>query len=672
MIANEFNEKNEASEMLQTQKIFNQYNISSKEDLADKIMNDLLKEYHRYNAFSLSEDEEIGLHSNAAGGMMILQLINGLNFDNEEKMKEINQIINETLEKIFKHIEMYGFDFSPIIDKEKTKEIFSKEKYDFHEYYSIEAVTWILSFFTQLRRGIIDKKITVNSVYNEKVIVWIKKLLEYIESASIQVDIYNPDDKKYIKENAAWGYLNKSEEASLYYTSIVIETLSEFDDYIIVSDPDLQEKYKPDEELLEYLGTDRIEKNNKIYLVSKNENESNIICEIFQKKSDFEGAYEGLIQKTSKWVWYSYNEQIYNGDIEVKQNYFNDKVYAMIFILEIMALSYTEEYIDKNQVEEVIEAGMFFIDKRIKEISKNKANKLQLFSYQAEFDEIIDDEELSLKLNRIINKSLLIGPNLRPLRIKLGGLYAFFFTKYPDKKMGLELEKIFVEKSENRFIWDSMEYNLLYSQKVVEALSEFFNYYDAFEKDYIQIYEETQKEKEKLVNRLREEVREEVEENIKKELTIKHKQEIAGIQEKLVSQEQMLLNGKFSIYKDLKDFVNECIEEKMAQKKEANKEENIIEFNKVLEKIDNVYRKETEDIELTTNEKDLGDLLYRLNYSLLYNDISKLSYDQIVAMESEYEKKIPRIYHQLFVYLEKEGASEFTNIIENLKDERIL
>ena len=676
--------------MKRTQRILNQSNVSSKVELATKIGKDLIKEYKKSKGFATGNDKDIGLNTASAGGLSLLLLVNNLDYDIKSD-KVILEVINETLDYILDYIETIGFDFTPYVQGLKTKKIFNTLTDGKHDYYSIEAITWVLSFFIQIRRSVVDKKIILDSEKNITIMSWIKKILYYVYDASIDVKWAENIENKKTPARGGWGFLNKSKTPSLYYTTMVIESLSEFDDNIIVSDVSLQD-VEHDKELLDFLGCERISNKDKVYLktISTGNETSfdftNILIKLFSKEKDTSDSRDGLIQNTSRWIWFNYSHQIINNTFEGDKYYRNDKIYAMIFIVEIMALSYTEQFIDKSIVEKTIESGLFYIDQRIDVLKNDELRFTQLSTYKAEFDGLSDYEEkddsetkkdepklinpTNRTINRLLNKAILLGPNLKPLRIKLGGLYAFFFTKYPDRSMSYELESLLSDLHPDKYLWDTYEYNLLYTEKSIEALVDFFNYYDNFEKDYVEIAEFSEELKEQIRNEIEPSLRKDIEKSIREEAEIENRKVVVELENQIINMEKDLIEGRFIIYKQLKDFINECFDEKY-EKIQARKEHDYSkELISLLDKVDRYNR--TNDPEANDSVISLSKILQSLSLSEKYQ-LCKYQGDELNEIISHFENDYNMVVGALFQYeLDNKDSSKFKDVIKRLIDEKIL
>ena len=676
--------------MKRTQRVLNQSNVSSKEELATMIGKDLIKEYKKSKGFAAGNDKDIGLNTTSAGGLGLLLLVNNLDYDIESD-KDMLEVINKTLDYILDYIETIGFDFTPYVQGLKTKEIFNTLTDGKHDYYSIEALTWVLSFFIQIRRAVIDKKIVLDPEKNTSVIKWIERILCYIYAASIDVEWAENIEHKKTPGRGGWGFLNKSKTPSLYYTAMVIESLSEFDDNIIVSDVNLQ-NMEHDKELLEFLGCERVVYKDKVYLKaisSSNENsydDTNTLINLFSKEKDSNDSIDGLVQNTSRWIWFNYSHQIINNTFKVDEHYRNDKIYAMIFIVEIMALSYTEQFIDKSIVAKTIESGLFYIDQRMDVLKEDELRFTQLSTYKAEFDGLSDYEEnddseekkdkqkqinpTNRTINRLLNKTILLGPNLKPLRIKLGGLYAFFFAKYPDRSMSYELEALLVDLHPDKYLWDSYEYNLLHTEKSIEALVDFFNYYDNFERDYVEIAEFSEELKQQIRNEIEPSLRKDIEKSIREEDAIEHRKVIVELENQINTMEKDLIEGRFIIYKQLKDFINECFDEKYENIQTKKEHDYSKELISLLYKVDTYNR--TDDPEANESVKSLSEIFQSISLSNKYQlcNFEGAALEEII---SHFEHDYKEVVGALFKYeLDNKDSSKFKDVVKRLIDAKIL
>lgn len=556
-----------------TMRILNEHGIQNQVDIYRRIITDLLPRSSNGEFKLRDDDEEAGINTNVMGGLSLLLLIGNLYEKNREEISdEIRDVILTNIEHVFSYVDENGYDFSPYVKSKSLARVFRNK-----DYYSIETLTWVLSYLVQLRK--LDRLgvLKLSDEVSKDIMTRIGDTLCLVRDSALLVPIKSGDSK--IMLPGGWNFVNDCSFASIYYTAVVIEVLSEIDDVVLVRDFDILQENDPDYELIDFLGasletvdvvseaTKIVEK--RIIVKSKvgygaEKKYYRLLEDLYSVKDDNLGISDGLIQTTSRWIWFTYKDILLRDDFRLDRQYSNDEVFYIMYLLEIIILSYTENFIPRSEVEELVETAMFFLDKRITEINHSKINTFGKQYYRPESEGLNDENDNDRKLiNRTLGDYVLYGPSLTPLRIKLGSMYALYFTKYPDKKMSKELDVLLKNKLEDSWVWDIGGYNLMATEKSVEALNDFFTYYNLYEEKYFEVAQRN--------DELRQEVAGEVYDSVKKKIVKQTEDRISQEYNKQIEQilyekeniVEELKNTKYKFHHQLESYIEDVVDTRL-------------------------------------------------------------------------------------------------------------
>ena len=85
-----------------------------------------------------------------------------------------------------------------------------------------------------------------------------------------------------------------------------------------------------------------------------------------------------------------------------------------------------------------------------------------------------------------LNYRRMSDTTLLPILIKANNLIAFYITKYPVKKMDTLFKDIFDNDNicDEEFLWDDKGYDVKITERYIEAINQFYEYYESYEQDY--------------------------------------------------------------------------------------------------------------------------------------------------------------------------------------------
>lgn len=457
-------------------------------DIGYKILKDLIpkrdgvyvKNDVQYKGFYLNDkDRTVGLLSQLYGANGLLTLVNRygvLSATEAEKSgkDELVSGIKSALLDVLDYVETNNYDMNPHIDFELNNELFYGDNRD-NKYTG--AMTWALSLFVSarhaIREGVIvfDEKANIN----RRLFVQIKKIMEYFVK-----NLINDDEG-----GLGWGYARGCVEPSLFFTYSVIEAYSDFEDNAITDT-------ERDDELLDFLNegikneADRLEirYRNACFAIGDKTWE---VYKDYIKDHFFTDRFDGKISCV--------------GTTEIKNSARSSALFNSLYIIFIMFYSYvnsrSELYsFDKakdrfvcvgTRSEEEKQTFIHTIGRAMQYI-KNFYDDLKAEGKES----IVDRHTLSFgQHNRIIadfgkllNDESIQASSLLPMLVKASNLIALWIQKFPQQSMTDMFDGMLETKMEGKWLWENRRFDLLSTERYLEAVADYFDYYDKYEKNY--------------------------------------------------------------------------------------------------------------------------------------------------------------------------------------------
>ena len=145
-----------------------------------------------------------------------------------------------------------------------------------------------------------------------------------------------------------------------------------------------------------------------------------------------------------------------------------------------------------------------------------------------QLDNIVDKHILSFEqkhedkkeLSKIFSGASIYSSTLTPMLLKASGLLTFYITQFPEREMGRFLDMAIEKRVNNgaQWLWEDSKYDLATTERYIEAILDFYDYYDKYEKTYLKTKIEVSEERQKVMD----EIRPEVEAQVEKDLKEKH------------------------------------------------------------------------------------------------------------------------------------------------------
>lgn len=479
-------------------------NFNKKETITANILRDILKKRQKVNFrgedidvfYSDEKDKLTGYLSDIYGCTAILSLV-----DVENPGGMISEEVADSLVKnvayIVKEIKDKGFTLFPYLSNEDN--VFN-EKGDtlFNRNYPyIGAMTWAISFLTSVRKARTHEVTDVDT--NEKKMIGYlnidKDLLADINNLIVRIvrhfneavifieDKDAPDGLKYL----GWSYTTNCAEPSLFFTYSVLEAYSDFEDNVfdVETNPDgsyrieqgtLFRNYKEDsQDLREAFKKEAGDKETQIYRWTK------AVERVAQNVWD---VYKGVLSKEFVSDQFLHGFDIIKTEDMVKMDHTN-ALFNNVYLVCILLYGWTN-VLNKEESEEIVatmESALQNVQ-RVNDSFTRKGLDYLISTYTVPF--INAHKDRGNTYIKRLNYRRMSDTTLLPILIKANNLIAFYITKYPVKKMDTLFKDIFDNDNicDEEFLWDDKGYDVKITERYIEAINQFYEYYESYEQDY--------------------------------------------------------------------------------------------------------------------------------------------------------------------------------------------
>ncbi len=572
--------------------------------------------------YSNERTKDAGFLSNVYGNVGIMALVNRMNvkLDSEDTKELVDNIYY-----IIDYIEENGYSLFPYIDKEDNRiegvELFNRN------YPYIGSMTWVLSFLVSVRKAHKSGVIDISKEYSEKIIDRIKDIIEKFNASFI--------DKGDVM---GWSFTKECETPSLFFTYSVLEAYSDFDDNIIALDSETEGSAKGealDKELLKAINKGRKE-NEEIHEIWK-ENCFKVADKVWVIYKDVlkDSFVDDNFMKGFKTI---------SRDDILKSNSSN-ALFNTIYLVFILFYGYVNARMaDKNDetgaADVVLTMGSALQNvQRVYNQFRKEGLDYIIDTYYIVFNSKHQDERRRNAYTRKLNPKKLVDAKLMPTLVKANNVIAFHIDKYPLKQMSQLFEELLenLPKTSDEFVWEAGEYDVKITERYIEAIADFYAYYDKYERLYSDNFNRN--------NALTQRQRKELEERTIRNYADGEKAKI----EKEFEQKEEKIRGEYTI-------------------ENAIREKTIKEFETgVISLMKNVIEGNEGKRELSGFEKEFAGLMYRLMVSYTYKELAKVSVEKRIEVEELRERRDNDI--DMFVSAWSEKLSKKSEVISGLLTE---
>jgi|GEM_PF-3916990 len=418
--------------------------------LANTIKDEILLQYKNRNGFRDDEKGTEGLITSSAGLVSLLLLKNGFENDLTFQDDDLNIII-QGIQDLISYVQENGYDATPYLTPEKTKDYFKPNK-GYHYY---DSVSWMLSLLIQVWNA---DKLESNRIipveYRDTIKSAIKDALKIICNGAV--------------ETGGWGFTNNCDKADLYYSYAISESLADFADYVL------------GESLSEGIGSE------------DNELKSFLTNELIDEVNNCR-------KNTANWLVDTYIRKPKNklGDVLINpddptgekfKTLPNEKIFPLLyytyFVIDMLIINKADVFFveDKELIVRAIEHSIYL--SRIY-FDKARTNLEWWESYDSELLITFQNHPKLLDSKNISRKDIK-EPGLVPLSIRCNILYSFYISKGQDTKIDELFDVLLEEKNENNEshrLWDTLGYNILLTERAVEGLVDYADFISEFQTD---------------------------------------------------------------------------------------------------------------------------------------------------------------------------------------------
>lgn len=524
-----------------------------------------------------SRNREVGFVSQLYGGKALFSLANRFGVDVSETIKkQMKDTVNYVLQYLDENDGSY--DLNPILEPEVNNSLFLDRENNY-----IGAMTWTLALFvaarSAYRRGICD----FSEEEMSRIIARIKEIIKFFVNNIIGSE-ENP---------LGWGYTNGCIEPSLFFTYSVIESFSEFDDNILNGG-----ELGPDTEVIEIINAVK-----NVEEVPEEEKISNRFRDICYKIGDRTWS---IYKKVLKNDFFSDN---FDGNYRIisKEEIINSSrstvLFNTLYVIYILFYTYADvrHETEKNEIVDSILMGLqmvenFYDDLRF--VGKESIVDKCIIAFDQRHKEIKD-------FGKVLNEEVIPASPFLPMFIKANNLVAFYILKFPQRQMREYFDLILEAQMDgkNDWVWDKRRFDLLSTERYLEAIADFFDYYDKFERNYADKSTTEARRKKEIT----EEITPAIEKKIEKKLEKAHKEDMKKLRENMEQEYP------------IESLINQRIDEKVEKRAlqiVIDAMEKMIEYNTALQKQKSVVEETFSD-----NQKLFRATFEKLTFSYLSDDV---------------------------------------------------
>lgn len=545
--------------------------LNGKRDGVDSLGNKL-------DGFYLSSrNKEVGLMGQLYGINAMFTLMNryGVEVSEEEKNE-----IKEGVKYVLKYVSDNGdcYDINPVLDAEVNNELFVDKGNSY-----VGAMTWALSLFVSARVAERKGLLEFSEDESSKIVKQIRHIVKFFVENVVGTE-ENP---------LGWGYANGCTEPSLFFTYSVVEAFADFDDNVLVGG-----ELGPDEELINAInamkGVEDVAEEDKLTNRFRN------LCfkigdrawDLFKDvlKTDFFSD-----NFTSKFKVVSKDEILNSSRSSV--------LFNTLYVIFILFYSYTNVR-NEAESEEIVNSMNLAL-----QLIQNFYDELRVAGKESIVDRHIiafdQAHEQIRDFGKLLNEETIQASPFLPMLVKAHNLIAYYILEFPQQQMR-ELFDMMLDaqmEGENDWLWDKRKFDLLSTERYLESIADFFDYYDKYERNYAdKSTTDTQRRKE-----ITEELTPRVEQRLKKSLEASHKKDIQEVKRNM--------EKEYPIEVSINQRIDKKIEER-AMGMLTDAIDKIIAFN-------TAPQKQKADIEnsFTPEEKKLKDSVEALVFSYFADDI---------------------------------------------------
>lgn len=401
-----------------------------------------------------SKNKEVGLLSQLYGANAMFSLMNRYNVEmTDEQKAQMKASLNYVIDYLADNNNCY--DLNPVLDPEINAELFTDGNNNY-----VGAMTWALSLFCQVRvserRGLIE----LTADEHKMVFKHIRHIVKFFVNS-----VVGTSDKP-----LGWGYANGCDEPSLFFTYSVVEAFADFDDNILQT-----ADIGADEELITYINTS--DTGSDPYT----ETFRDICFKIGDRAWDL---FKDVLKTSFFSDNFSENFKVITKD-EILNSSRSSVLFNTLYVIFILFYSYTNRRHADTDGDEIVDSMTLAL-----QLIQNFYDELRAKGKDSIVDRHIiafDQTNKRIKdFGRLLNEESIQASPFLPMLVKANNLIAFYILEFPQQKMQELFDMMLIAKmdSEDEWLWDKRKFDILSTERYIESVADFFDYYDRFERNY--------------------------------------------------------------------------------------------------------------------------------------------------------------------------------------------
>lgn len=526
-----------------------------------------------------ARNKEVGLLGQLYGLNAMFTIMNryGVSMDDDHKRQ-----IKDGLNYVFNYLEGNSgvYDLNPVLDEESNTEFFVDKGNDY-----VGALTWALSLMTSARVAERKGNLEFTPEESEKIKKQAKAIVRFFVNYIVGTE----------EHPLGWGYTRGCTEPSLFFTYSVVEAFADFDDNIL-NGGDLG----TDEEMINYI--DGVKDTDEIADEERYTKRYQSLCFKIGDR-----AWE-LFRDVLKTDFFSDNFsagfKVISKD-EILNSSRSSVLFNTLYVIFILFYSYTNVR-NEEESEEIVNSMNLAL-----QLIQNFYDELCASERESIVDRHIiafDQPHSDIKdIGKVLNEESIQASPFIPMLVKANNLIALHILRFPQQQMGSLFDTMLEAKmpGEKDWLWDKRKYDLLSTERYLESIADFFDYYDKYERTYADKATTDAKRRKEIRN----EITPEIEKEVKKNLDKKHNENIRRIKERM--------GDNYPIEKEINSRIQNMVEERsMGILLDAI--DAIIKYNETPAK-----RKPQVEAEFTPQQKLLKEKVEHLMSSYMADDVRR-------------------------------------------------
>ena len=533
------------------------------------------------SGFYLSDrNKEVGLLSQLYGGNAMFTIMNRYGVElNDEQKKQTKETILYVLKYLKDNDNCY--DLNPVLDPDVNNELFVDRGNKY-----LGSMTWALSLFVSARVAQRKGIITFTESETEQIFTHIRGIIKFFVE-----NVVGTEDQP-----LGWGYANGCSEPSLFFTYSVIEAFADFDDNVlggVLNEEDVQSLQR-DDELIEFINSRGFEGDDPLTTRFVN------IC--FALGDRAWDIYKDVLRTDCFSDTFGYDFTRIQKE-EIFRSSRSSVLFNTLYVIFILFNSYANVR-NENEKTEIVNTMTLAL-----QLIQNIYDELCAIGKESIVDKHIiafDQAHEEIKeFGRLLNEESIQASPFLPMFVKANNLIALHILKFPQKQMSNFFDTMLLEQMNgmNDWLWDKRRFDILSTERYFEAVADFFDYYDTYERSYAE------------KSKAEEEIRVDVEKKISPTLEAKVKRRVEAAHKREINQIKKNVAEEFPI----ETLMNERIESKISARAMGILTEtidNIIEYNNAPQK-----EKEEKEKKFTPEQKKFKESVEKLIMSYFADDI---------------------------------------------------